>query len=317
MEKELSMVVCIYNEEQNILPLGRQIQKALEGIDYEVIYVDDGSNDRSREMIRSIADSRFVLVELKRNYGQSSALQAGIDQACGTYVALMDGDLQNDPADIPRMLKLCREEEWDMVAGVRANRKDGALLRKIPSRVANYLIRRLTGTTMLDLGCTLKVFTREAIRSIHIYGELHRFIPVLLAFEGSVRLTQIEVNHRAREFGKSKYNLGRTTRVISDLILMVFFGKYMQRPMHFFGKLGIVTAGIGAVIFLYLLGLKIAGQNIWGKPIMILGLILILMGIQFLTIGILTEIQMRTYYESQRKPTYNIRRISRNRQQEA
>lgn len=310
--KKLSLVICVYNEEQNVNPLSEQIVTALAGMDYEAIFVDDGSTDRTREMVRSVEDEHFILVELKRNFGQSSALQAGIDYATGEYVALIDGDLQNDPADIPMMLKLCQEGNWDMVAGVRANRKDGAFLRRIPSRIANYMIRESTGTTMRDLGCTLKVFTGEAIKSIHIYGELHRFIPVLLAYEGSVRLTQVDVNHRARKFGKSKYNLSRTTRVFSDLILMVFFRKYMQRPMHFFGFLGFISFFIGLLINIYLLILKIDGQDIWGKPIMILGLILLLTGIQFFTIGILAEIQMRTYYESQHKAPYSIRRISKN-----
>ena len=265
--KELSLVVCVYNEEQNIKPLSEQVKAALAGIDYEVLFVDDGSTDRTRDEIRAIADEHFLLVELKRNYGQSSALQAGIDEAQGAYVALIDGDLQNDPADIPMMLKMLKDGEWDMVAGVRANRKDGAFLRKIPSKIANYIIRESTGTQMRDLGCTLKVFTNEAVKSIHIYGELHRFIPVLLAFEGSTRLTQVDVNHRAREFGRSKYNLSRTTRVFSDLVLMLFLRKYLQRPMHFFGKLGLVTFGIGAIINFYLLILKIFGQDIWGKTV--------------------------------------------------
>ncbi len=310
--KKLSLVICVFNEEQNIRLLVEQIINALKGIDYEAIFVDDGSTDRTREMVRSIDNEHFMLIELKRNYGQSSALQAGIDQAEGEYVALIDGDLQNDPADIPMMLKMCQEGNWDMVAGVRVNRKDGAFLRKILSRIANYLIRESTGTTMRDLGCTLKVFTREAIKSIHIYGELHRFIPILLAFEGSVRLTQVNVNHRARTFGKSKYNLRRTSRVFSDLILMVFFRRYMQRPMHFFGALGLLSFIVGFLINLYLLILKINDQDIWGKPIMILGLILIITGVQFITIGILSEIQMRTYYESQNKKPYSIRQVTKN-----
>lgn len=310
--KKLSLVICVYNEEENVRPLSEQIITALAGINYEAVFVDDGSTDRTCEMIRSIEDEHFMLVELKRNYGQSSALQAGIDQAAGEYVALIDGDLQNDPADIPMMLKLCEEGNWDMVAGVRANRKDGTFLRKIPSRIANYLIRESTGTTMRDLGCTLKVFTAEAIRSIHLYGELHRFIPVLLAFEGSVRLTQVDVNHRAREFGKSKYNLNRTSRVFSDLILMVFLRRYMQRPMHFFGYLGFISFSAGLLINIYLLILKINGQDIWGKPIMILGLMLLLAGIQFITIGLLAEMLMRTYYESQQKTPYRIRKITKN-----
>lgn len=308
--KELSLVVCVYNEEQNIRPMAGQIQAALNGFDYEVLFVDDGSTDRTRDEIRAINDPHFLLVELKRNYGQSSALQAGIDVAQGEYVALIDGDLQNDPADIPMMLDMLKEGDWDMVAGVRANRKDGAFLRKIPSKIANYIIRESTGTQMRDLGCTLKVFTSEAIKSIHIYGELHRFIPVLLAFEGSTRLTQVDVNHRAREFGRSKYNLGRTTRVFSDLVLMLFLRKYLQRPMHFFGKLGLVTFGLGAVINLYLLILKLFGHDLWGKPILVLGLILLVAGIQFITTGIIAEMLMRTYFESQDKKPYRIRKVS-------
>lgn len=307
--KELSLVVCVYNEEQNIRPMAEQVQAALKGFNYEVLFVDDGSTDRTREEIRAINDDHFLLVELKRNYGQSSALQAGIDVAQGEYVALIDGDLQNDPADIPMMLKMLKEGDWDMVAGVRANRKDGAFLRKIPSKIANYIIRESTGTQMRDLGCTLKVFTNEAIKSIHIYGELHRFIPVLLAFEGSTRLTQVDVNHRAREFGRSKYNLSRTTRVFSDLVLMLFLRKYLQRPMHFFGKLGIASLGIGVLINLYLLILKILGHDIWGKPIMVLGMILLVAGIQFITTGIIAEMLMRTYFESQNKKPYRIRKV--------
>lgn len=307
--KQLSLVICVFNEELNIKPLSEQIKAALKDLDYEAIFVDDGSTDRTREEIKAINDERFLLLELKKNYGQSSALQAGIDAATGEYVALIDGDLQNDPADVPMMLKMAEEGEWDMVAGVRANRKDGAFLRKIPSKIANYMIREATGIKMKDLGCTLKVFTNEAIKSIHIYGELHRFIPALLALEGSTRITQVDVNHRAREFGKSKYNLSRTTRVFSDLILMVFFKKYMQRPMHFFGGIGIVTLGIGFLINFYLLILKIFGHDIWGKPILILGMILVMGGIQFITIGIIAEILMRTYYEGQKKKPYRVRKI--------
>lgn len=312
--KQLSLVICVYNEELNIKPLSEQIKAALKDYDYEAIFVDDGSTDRTREEIRAIKDEHFLLLELQRNYGQSSALQAGIDAASGEYVALIDGDLQNDPADIPMMLEMAKEGKWDMVAGVRANRQDGAFLRKIPSKIANYMIREATGIKMKDLGCTLKVFTNESIKSIHIYGELHRFIPALLASEGFVRMTQVDVNHRAREFGKSKYNLSRTTRVFSDLILMVFFKKYMQRPMHFFGGIGITTFGIGFLINLYLLGLKILGHNIWGKPILILGMILVMGGIQFITIGILAEILMRTYFEGQDKKPYRVKKLAKTNQ---
>lgn len=308
--KKLSIVICVYNEEPNIQPLSQQIKDALSGIDFEAIFVDDGSTDRTREEIRKINDDRFILVELKRNYGQSSALQAGIDQAAGEFVALIDGDLQNDPADIPNMLRMAEAEGWDMVAGVRANRKDGMFLRKIPSKIANYMIRQSTGIHMKDLGCTLKIFTHETIKSIHIYGELHRFIPVLVTLEGATRITQVDVNHRPRQYGKSKYNLSRTTRVMSDLLLMLFFKKYLQRPMHFFGALGIITLILGMLINFYLLVVKLLGNNIWGKPLLMLGILLVVAGIQFITIGIIAELQMRTYFEAQQKTPYRIKKVT-------
>jgi glycosyltransferase involved in cell wall biosynthesis len=307
--KKLSLVICVWNEELNINPLSIQIKEALKDIDFEAIFVDDGSTDKTREEIIKINDERFLLVELKRNYGQSSALQAGIDQAEGEYVVLLDGDLQNDPADIPMMLRMMEQEEWDMVAGVRANRQDGMFLRKVPSKIANYMIRKSTGIHMKDLGCTLKIFTKEIIKSIHIYGELHRYIPALITLEGATKITQVDVNHRSREFGTSKYNLSRTTRVISDLILMVFLKKYLQRPMHFFGSIGIFTLGIGVLINFYMFILKILGYDIWGKPLLLLGILMVLGGIQFITIGIIAELQMRTYFESQHKKPYRVKRV--------
>ncbi len=307
--KKLSLVICVYNEEPNIKPLAEQIKVALKDYDFEAIYVDDGSTDGTRKEILDINDDRFLLVELKRNYGQSSALQAGIDQAEGEYVVLLDGDLQNDPADVPMMLKTIEEGDWDMVAGVRANRKDGMFLRKIPSKIANYMIRKSTGIYMKDLGCTLKIFTNETIKSIHIYGELHRYIPVLVTLEGGTKITQVDVNHRPRQHGNSKYNLSRTTRVMSDLILMLFFKKYLQRPIHFFGSIGIITFGLGVLINIYMLVLKVLGHDIWGKPLMMLGILLVLGGIQFITIGIIADLQMRTYFESQGKKPYRVKRV--------
>ncbi len=307
--KKLSLVICVFNEKQNIIPLSEQIKEALQDIDFEAIFVDDGSTDGTQEEIKKIDDERFILIELKRNYGQSSALQAGIDNAEGEFVVLIDGDLQNDPADIPGMLKMMEDDEWDMVAGVRANRKDGMFLRKIPSKIANYMIRKSTGTKMKDLGCTLKIFTSEIIKSIHIYGELHRFIPVLITLEGATRITQTNVNHRPRKYGTSKYNLSRTTKVLSDLILMFFHKKYLHRPMHIFGGIGIITLGAGIIINLYMLILKILGHDIWGKPLLLLGILLVLGGIQFITTGIIAELLMRTYFESQQKKPYRIKHI--------
>jgi glycosyltransferase involved in cell wall biosynthesis len=245
---------------------------------------------------------------LRKNYGQSTAMMAGIDHATGKYVALLDGDLQNDPSDIPFMLDLLKREDWDVVAGNRRNRKDGAVMRKIPSRVANALIRRMTGVYIRDYGCTLKVFKKEIADDLGLYGELHRFIPVLAKLQGA-RITQVDVKHYPRRFGKSKYGIGRTFRVLSDLVLMVFFRKYMQKPMHLFGTIGFISFGLGLLVNVYLLVLKILGHDIWGKPILILGLIFLLGGIQLITIGILAEIAVRTYYESQSKKTYQIRKV--------
>lgn len=306
--RELSVVITVMNEEENIAPLFDAIRQALSGIDYEVVMVDDGSSDQTRQRILDHADEQTVLVELRKNYGQSTAMTAGIDHSGGRYIALLDGDLQNDPSDIPGMLDLLKEQDWDVVAGNRKNRKDGMVLRKIPSRIANAMIRRMTGVYIRDYGCTLKVFRREIAEDLGLYGELHRFIPVLAKLQGA-RITQVDVKHHARRFGKSKYGINRTFKVMSDLILMVFFRKYLQKPMHLFGTMGFISFGLGALINLYLLGLKILGHDIWGKPLLILGLILLLGGIQLITIGILAEINVRTYFESQNKKTYTVRRV--------
>ncbi|HVF81774.1 MAG TPA: glycosyltransferase family 2 protein [Flavisolibacter sp.] len=306
--KELSLVIPVMNEEDNIKPLLEAVHNALSNFDYEVILVDDGSSDATRKRIVEYADDRTVLVELRKNYGQSTAMTAGIDHATGTYIALLDGDLQNDPTDIPFMLALLKREDWDVVAGNRKNRKDGTLLRKFPSKIANAIIRRMTGVYIKDYGCTLKIFKKEIAEDLGLYGELHRFIPVLAKLQGA-RITQVDVKHHSRRFGKSKYGIGRTFRVLSDLVLMVFFRRYMQKPMHLFGTLGFISLGIGLLINLYLLILKILGNDIWGKPILILGLIFLLGGIQMITIGILAEIAVRTYYESQNKKTYQVRKV--------
>src|SRR5215211_3564003 len=306
--RELSLVIPVMNEEDNIQPLLEAVREALPDFDYEVVLVDDGSSDATRKRIIEYADDRTVLVELRKNYGQSTAMTAGIDHARGKFVAMLDGDLQNDPTDIPFMLELLKKEDWDVVAGNRKNRKDGMVLRKIPSKIANALIRRWTGVYIKDYGCTLKLFRKEIAEDLGMYGELHRFIPVLAKLQGA-RITQVDVKHHPRKFGKSKYGIGRTFRVLSDLVLMVFFRKYMQKPMHLFGTLGFISFGIGILVNIYLLIWKILGHDIWGKPILILGLIFLLGGVQLITIGILAEIAVRTYFESQDKKTYKVRKI--------
>jgi hypothetical protein len=220
----------------------------------------------------------------------------------------LDGDLQNDPTDIPFMLQKMKEEDWDVVAGNRKNRQDGMFLRKIPSKIANALIRRMTGVYIRDYGCTLKIFKREIAEDLGIYGELHRFIPVLAKLQGA-SITQVDVKHHARRFGSSKYGLNRTFKVMSDLILMVFFRKYIQKPMHLFGTMGFIALGLGIMINTYLLILKIMGHDIWGKPILILGMVFLLGGIQLITFGILAEINVRTYFEGTNRKTYQVRRI--------
>jgi glycosyltransferase involved in cell wall biosynthesis len=242
--RELSVVITVLNERDNIVPLIGALQDALTGIDYEVIFVDDGSNDGTQKQIREHADERIKLVELRKNYGQSTAMTAGIDHAEGTYIALIDGDLQNDPSDIPFMLQKMKDEDWDVVAGNRANRQDGVFLRKIPSKIANAIIRRMTGVYIKDYGCTLKVFKREIAEDLGIYGELHRFIPVLAKLQGA-SITQVDVKHHARIHGTSKYGLNRTFKVMADLITMVFFRKYIQKPMHLFGSMGFISLGLG------------------------------------------------------------------------
>jgi glycosyltransferase involved in cell wall biosynthesis len=306
--RELSVVVTVMNEEDNIQPLVEAINNALAGIDYEVIFVDDGSTDATRARIKEAVNTRIILVELRKNYGQSTAMTAGIDHATGRYVALLDGDLQNDPTDIPSMLNLMKKDDWDVVAGNRNKRQDGLLLRKVPSKIANYLIRRWTKVYIKDYGCTLKIFRKEIAEDLGLYGELHRFIPVLAAMQGA-RITQVDVKHHARRFGQSKYGLGRTFRVMSDLVTMVFFRRYIQKPMHLFGTMGFISLFLGIIINLYLLILKILGHDIWGKPLLILGLIFLLGGIQLITIGILAEINVRTYFESSNRKTYQVRKI--------
>ena len=302
----LSVVITVYNEEDNIQPLIQATYAALAGIDYEVILVEDGSTDRTVAEVKKYANTRTKLVIFNRNYGQTTALAAGIDQAIGQYIATMDGDLQNDPTDIPGMLQKAIDQEWDVVAGRRANRKDGFILRKIPSKIANWIIRNSTNVHLKDYGCTLRVYKADIAQNMGLYGELHRFIPVLAKQQGA-KMTEVDVKHHPRIHGTSKYGLSRTFKVMADLILMLFFQKYFQRPIHLFGGLGLLSFLLGGMINVYLLVLKIMGEDIWGRPILILGFMLILAGIQLITTGIIAEIIVRTYFESQDKKTCRIK----------
>ncbi len=308
--KKLSIVICLYNEEKNIEPLIKSIDNAMRGIDFEVIMVNDGSSDRTEKEINDRSMPWLKLINFRKNYGQSAALAAGIDHARGEYIVTMDGDLQNDPSDIPMMLSKIESEDWDLIAGYRENRQDSFILRKLPSLLANYLIRKTTRVKIKDYGCTLKIFKSVIAKDLSLYGELHRFIPVLASLEGATRIGQVSVKHHSRRFGKSKYGIGRTLKVVSDLTLMLFFKKYMGRPMHLFGSAGIVITLVGVIINLYLFVLKILGNDIWGKPLLLLGVMLLLTGIQLITIGLITEVLMRTYFESQGKKPYNIKSVA-------
>lgn len=304
----LSVVVPVFNEKDNIKPMISALKASLKDIKYEIIFVDDGSDDGTPELINKEADNKpeIRLVQFQRNFGQTSAMAAGIDAANGEFIVTLDGDLQNDPSDIPMMLKKLEDEKLDIVAGRRANRKDGQILRKIPSKIANMIIRATTKVYISDYGCTLKVFRASVAKQLDLYGELHRFIPVLGYMEGA-KIAEVDTKHHARQFGTSKYGIGRTFRVISDLLLMIFLSKYRQKPMHLFGTAGSFMLASGFLIETYLLLLKIMGEDIGGRPLFYVGILLIITGVQLITTGFIAELLMRTYYESQDKKPYNVK----------
>ena len=303
----LSLVIPVYNEEDNVKPLVAQIESALSDFEFEIILVDDFSTDRTVAKVKALAHPAVTLIELKRNYGQSLALAAGIDYASGDYVITLDGDLQNDPSDIPNMLEVMQRDQLDVITGIRAKRKD-SFLKKIPSKIANFIIRKTTHLDIKDHGCALKIFKKETAKELNLYGELHRFIS-LLAFLNGARISAIPVKHHPRKFGKSKYGLGRTFKVINDLLLILFQRNYLQKPLYLFGNIGLFFFLIGMGINGYLLVEKLLGNEIGGRPLLILGVLFTLVGIQLFTIGIVIDLQMRTYYESQDQRPYRIRNI--------
>jgi dolichol-phosphate mannosyltransferase len=303
---KISVVVPMMNEEKNVKPLIEAVDKALKDFDYELILVDDGSTDNTVEEIKKHMNSHTKLVVLQRNYGQTSAMAAGIEVAQGDIIVTIDGDLQNDPTDIPMMIEKLNEG-YDVVAGIRAKRRDEPF-RKFLSKIANKIIRKVTGVHITDYGCTLKVFKRDVAKNLQLYGELHRFIPILAKMYGA-KITEVPVKHHERKYGKSKYGFNRTFKVISDLMYLVFMQRFGQKPMHFFGTVGFISFSIGMIIDFYLLILKLFGHNIGNRPLLTLGTMLILGGIQLITTGFLAEIMIRTYYESQGKKPYKIKEI--------
>jgi glycosyltransferase involved in cell wall biosynthesis len=307
-ESLLSIVVPLYNEEDNVALLTQKIHENLKGYTYQIIYIDDFSKDHTRKRVKDLKDDRVHLIELKKNYGQSLALAAGIDYAQGEYIITMDGDLQNDPSDIPQMLSYAVEGEYDLITGIRQKRKD-SLAKKIPSKIANFLVRRVTKLDIKDNGCALKVFTRDIAKDLNLYGEMHRFITLLAFLEGA-QIKQVPVKHHARNAGISKYGLERVFKVVADMMLLLFIRKYFQRPIHLFGIFGVLLILLGMLINLYLLVVKFTGEDIGNRPLLIFGLMFILAGIQLFTIGIVMELLIRTYYESQKKRPYRIKTVS-------
>jgi glycosyltransferase involved in cell wall biosynthesis len=314
----LSVVIPIKDERDNLRPLYERLTAALGPLcgqggrlhDYEVLFVDDGSTDDSFAVLEALAarDRRVKAVRLRRNFGQTPALRAGIDWSAGDVLVTMDGDLQNDPADIPQLLAKL-DDGFDAVLGLRADRKDHFLGRTLPSRIGNWLIRKVTGVRVKDLGCTLRVLRRDLAVALPLYGEMHRFIPVLAQMSGA-RLTQIPVRHHPRTAGRTKYNLTRAVRVPLDLITVKFLHGYLTRPMHVFGTAGLLSMSLGGVSLVATMWMKYVSHPkvyMTGNPLLLLSVLLELVGVQLISMGLMGEVLSRTYFESQGKSSYVVR----------
>jgi glycosyltransferase involved in cell wall biosynthesis len=311
MIPELSIVIPLYNEEDNVEPLYRELSAALTslGRSYEVIVVDDGSRDASFGRLREIhdRDPRWRIIRFRRNFGQAAGFAAGFAATRGQIVVTSDADLQNDPADIGKLLAKMEEDDYDIVSGWRVERKEPFFSRRLPSMLANRVISGATRVVLHDYGCSLKAYRSEVVKNIHLYGELHRFIPALASWMG-VTIAEVPVNDRKRQFGKSKYGISRTFRVFLDLITVRFMLSYSGRPLHVFGGLGLASFALGLLIGLYLTFVKVfLGENIGTRPLLLLGVLLVILGVQMVSMGLLAEMITRTYHEAQNKPIYVIR----------
>ncbi|HET7112268.1 MAG TPA: glycosyltransferase family 2 protein [Pyrinomonadaceae bacterium] len=307
---EVSIFLPVYNEEPNLMPLHAKLDEALKTLDRaaEIVYVDDGSTDGSLRILREIAevDPRVRVVALRRNYGQTAAMAAGIDAASGEVLIPMDADLQNDPADIKRLLEKL-DEGYDVVSGWRKNRQDKMFTRKIPSMIANRLISWIGGVPLHDYGCSLKAYRRESLQDVRLYGEMHRFIPIYASWAGA-RVTELPVKHHARTMGKSKYGLSRTLKVVFDLMTIKFMASYQTKPIYVFGMFGMFAFAISLLAGLYAVFLKIIHKaDFVQTPLPILAIVMFAVGVQFLLMGLLAEMLVRTYHESQAKAIYAVR----------
>ncbi|WP_202190067.1 glycosyltransferase family 2 protein [Ensifer sp. LCM 4579] len=313
---ELSIVVPVFNEEDSVQPLVARIRDAMAGFGkaWELILVDDGSTDRTlpnarKELLQP--GLRLRIIELQKNFGQTAAMQAGIDAAAGRLIATLDGDLQNDPKDIPAMVAAIEERELDLLVGWRKNRRDGLLFRKIPSWCANFLIGKITGVKLHDYGCSLKIYRSTVIKQVKLMGEMHRFIPAWVAgVVPSSRIGEMPVTHHARHFGASKYGISRTFRVILDLLAVLFFMRYKARPGHFFGSIGLAAGGVSGLILAYLAFDKfILGNDIGDRPMLMVGVMLFLSSVQLITTGILAEMMARAYFRDDETTNYIVRQV--------
>jgi glycosyltransferase involved in cell wall biosynthesis len=310
---DVSVVIPIHNEEPNLEALYRELTEAFSGWgrSYEIIFVDDGSTDKSFAILErlQLADTRLRVIRFRRNFGQTAAFSAGFAHARGRMIVTSDGDLQNDPRDIPALAKKLEDEQLDIVCGWRRNRKDAFVSRLVPSFFANGLISWATGVKLHDYGCSLKVFRAEVVKPIRLYGEMHRFIPAIASEQG-VAIGEAVVNHRARLHGRSKYGISRTIRVVLDLLTVKFLLSYSTRPLQIFGLVGLAMSIPGVLIMAYLTFIKFGmGQSIANRPLLMFGILLVFTGVQLLTLGLMAELLVRTYHESQDKPTYVIREI--------
>jgi len=310
---KISIIIPVFNEAENLLFLHQAIHKAMEPIKipWQIIYVDDGSSDGSGQTLAELAkaDPEYVgVVELRRNFGQTAAIAAGIDNADGDVIVLLDADLQNDPADIPMMIGKI-EEGFDVVSGWRVNRQDKFFSRRLPSRIANRLISIVTGVRLHDYGCSLKAYRREVITGFRLYGEMHRFIPAYASLVGS-RIIEVPVNHYARMYGKTKYGLGRTIKVILDLFTVKFLTSFVHKPIYLFGGVGALLIGLSMAVLSFLLFNRIVfNEHMIRSPLLLMSMMLFIMGFQSILMGLIAELLARTYHESQHKPTYTIRRV--------
>ncbi len=307
---KISVVVPVYNEQPNVRRLYDAVSPVLDslGHDYELLFVDDGSNDGSYDELARLAtaDRRVKVVRFRRNFGQTAAMNAGLHMATGDVVVTMDADLQNDPLDIPLLLARL-DDGYDLVHGWRKNRQDALVNRKLPSKIANWLISWVTGFPVHDLGCTLKAMRREVAQDLQLYGEMHRFIPILAHWRGA-RCVEIVTRHHPRRFGQSKYGISRTTRVLLDLVTVKYMTQYLTSPMKLFGKLGLFSGMVGLLAGAATIAMKVAGDiDMTGNPLLLLSVFAGFVGIQFLVLGMLGELGVRTYYESQNKQPYTIR----------